>query len=172
MNKTVGIILIVAAVGILLLGSVLLGAYYVGEGTLTIGAAVLGFVILNIVLVIPLLAGGIIALSKAKSEAVDDAEEKDLRTILDAVKAKGQVDISELVIDLQSDRETVKDMIYRLVGMGIFEGYINWDEGVLYSEDAANLRDLEECKHCNGKLKLVGKGTVACPFCGTEYFLP
>ncbi len=171
MNKTVGIILIVAAIGVLLLGSVLLGAYYV-EGSLTISAALLGFVILSIVLVIPLLAGGILLLSRAKREAVDDAESKDLRMILDAVKTKGQVEISQLVIDLQSDRETVRDQIYRLVGMGIFEGYVNWDEGVLYSEDAAELRNLEECKHCNGKLKLVGKGTVACPFCGTEYFLP
>ena len=171
MTRTVGIILIVAAVGVLLLSGVLLAAYYI-EGSLTIGAALLGFVIANIVLVIPLMAGGILSLSKAKRESVEEDESKDLRMILDAVKAKGRVDISDLVIEMQSDAETVKEKVYTLVGMGIFEGYINWDEGILYSEDAAELRNLEECKNCNGKLSLVGKGIVACPFCGTEYFLP
>jgi hypothetical protein len=171
MNKIVGIILIIAAAVVLMIGSVWLAAT-AAEGSLRVSGAVVGFALLNIVLVIPLLAGGILVLSRAKRETVDEEEAKELRTILDAVKTKGQVEISQLVIDLQSDRETVRDQIYRLVGMGIFEGYINWDEGVLYSEDAANLRNLEECKHCNGKLELVGKGTVACPFCGTEYFLP
>ncbi|MBN1120994.1 MAG: hypothetical protein JXJ17_07945 [Anaerolineae bacterium] len=171
MNKTVGIILIVAATIVLLIGSVWIAAT-VAEGSLRVSGAAVGFALLNVVLVIPLLAGGILVLSRAKREVVDEEESKELRTILDAVKTRGQVEISQLVIDLQSDRETVRDQIYQLVGMGIFEGYVNWDEGVLYSEDAAELRNLEECKNCNGKLSLVGKGIVACPFCGTEYFLP
>jgi tRNA(Ile2) C34 agmatinyltransferase TiaS len=66
----------------------------------------------------------------------------------------------------------VQNQVHALVGMGVFSGYVNWDDGVLYSAEAANLRDLERCKYCGGELKLVGKGVISCPFCGTEYFLP
>jgi hypothetical protein len=59
-----------------------------------------------------------------------------------------------------------------LVGLGVFTGYINWDDGVLFSAQASQLRDLTQCKKCGGAVKLVGKGVVKCPYCGTEYFLP
>ena len=55
--------------------------------------------------------------------------------------------------------------------MGLFSGYINWDEGMLYSVEARNLRELENCRVCQGKLELAGKGVVQCPYCDTEYFL-
>ena len=87
------------------------------------------------------------------------------------VKARGQVNISDIIVELQSSLPEVQDMIYKLVGMGVFSGYINWDEGTLYSEQASALRDLQECRNCGGQLSLAGKGVVKCPFCGTEYFL-
>jgi len=62
-------------------------------------------------------------------------------------------------------------MVHQLVGLQVFSGYVNWDKGVIYSADAGNLRDLENCKNCGGEIKLVGKGVVTCKFCGTEYFL-
>jgi hypothetical protein len=79
--------------------------------------------------------------------------------------------VSELVIELGSSQQDVQDMIHALVGMGVFSGFINWEEGTLYSEDASGLRDLERCKYCGGELDLAGKGVVTCPYCGTEYFL-
>jgi tRNA(Ile2) C34 agmatinyltransferase TiaS len=62
-------------------------------------------------------------------------------------------------------------MIYELVGLQVFSGYINWDQGILYSSDASKLRELTQCKNCGGEIQLVGKGVVKCKFCGTEYFL-
>jgi tRNA(Ile2) C34 agmatinyltransferase TiaS len=56
--------------------------------------------------------------------------------------------------------------------MGVFSGYVNWDEGTLYSEQASELRNMTQCKNCGGNLTLAGKGVIKCPFCGTEYFLP
>ena len=74
-------------------------------------------------------------------------------------------------VELQVPRDEVKNWIYRLVGLGVFTGYINWDDGVLYSAQASKLRELTNCKKCGGEVKLVGKGVVKCPYCGTEYFL-
>jgi len=53
---------------------------------------------------------------------------------------------------------------------GLFTGYINWDEGVLYAVDAAVMRTTK-CPNCGGVREVVGKGTVKCPYCGSELFL-
>jgi hypothetical protein len=178
MTRTVGILLIVAAVAACLIGGVVFGAGFM-QGVnsvdntvgLTPGGAALGFALVMIVLVAPLAGGGVIVLTRSKGEAVEQAEADALRKILDMVKTRGQVDVSEIIIELQSDLPAVQDMIYKLVGMGVFSGYVNWDEGMLYSAEASALHDTTQCKHCGGKVSLAGKGVMKCPFCGTEYFL-
>jgi predicted RNA-binding Zn-ribbon protein involved in translation (DUF1610 family) len=66
-------------------------------------------------------------------------------------------------------RETVRDMIYDAVGRGLFSGYINWKEGVLYAAEAA--QGQQSCPNCGGTIELAGKGVFQCPYCGTELFL-
>jgi hypothetical protein len=139
-------------------------------GRLQLTGAVLGGGFLAIV-VLPLLGAGIFLLVRSGQEVADDAKRAELRRILDAVKARGAMPISDLVLELGSSRDQVQKEIHSLVGMGLFTGFINWDEGVLYSQDASALRELDKCKNCGGQLKLVGKGVVTCPYCGTEYFL-
>lgn len=170
MTRTVGIILIVVAVGICLLGAVLLGTGLASDKLQTSGA-VLGFGLLFVFLVAPLAGGGIFALVKGRQEQSEQASADAQRKILDMVKAKGEVDISELIIELNSDLDTVQGMIHKLVGMGVFSGYINWEKGVLYSSEASELRELQQCKNCGGTVEFVGKGVLQCPHCGTEYFL-
>lgn len=139
---------------------------------MTGGGRALGLVLLFVVLVGPLAAAGVIALTRGRKEIAEQAAAANQRKILDMVKTRGQVNISDVIIELQSDMPTVQDMIYRLVGMGVFSGYINWDEGTLYSAEAASLRELQNCRNCGGELSLAGKGVIKCPYCGTEYFLP
>jgi len=160
-----------------ILGGVLLGflgtAWLISQvvdGRMQSGGALLGAILLAI-LVLPLSGLGVVLMVRSGREAQEDQERGELRKILDMVKSKGQVPISELVIDLGSTRKEVQDQIHALVGMGLFSGYINWEEGTLYSAEAANLRDLERCKHCGGEVSLAGKGVLACRYCGTEYFL-
>jgi hypothetical protein len=173
MNRALGVVFIVAALGVCVIGSTVLGAGVAGmaNSSLTPAAALLGFGLLFVILVAPLGGFGIYILVRSKGEAAAEQEAAKQRKILDMVSAHGRVDISDVVIELHSNTDEVKSMIYKLVGMGVFSGYINWDNGVLYSEEAVGLRGLEECKHCGGKLTLAGKGIVKCPFCGTEYFL-
>ena len=133
-----------------------------------------GFVlllVLALVVAFPLAGGGVFMLRQGAKEEKDTAEAARQRKILDMVATQGQVSVNDIVIELQSDTATVQGMIHRLVGMGVFSGYVNWEKGVLYSADASALRDLNQCKNCGGDIRLTGKGVVSCPWCGTEYFL-
>lgn len=164
--------------GILLAGGVIVGIIifvlmrtYVAEGNLTQGAATLGMLIGFLVLVLPQWAIGGFLLFKGQQEAVTAAQATKRRELLGIVKTRGTVPVSDLAIELKVSRDEVQDMIHQLVGMGLYSGYINWEKGVLYSSEASQLRELTNCKNCAGQLSLAGKGVVACPYCGTEYFL-
>jgi tRNA(Ile2) C34 agmatinyltransferase TiaS len=87
------------------------------------------------------------------------------------VQSRGQLPIDEAALELQLPRDTIRDMINSLVGLGVFSGYINWDKGVLYSQEASKLRELTKCPNCGGEITLSGKGVARCRFCGTEFFL-
>jgi hypothetical protein len=104
-------------------------------------------------------------------QARQEQEASRQRKLLNIVQTRGQVKLDDLVIEMQQPREEVKNMIYSLVGLGVFSGYINWDQGVLYSSDASHLRELKQCPNCGGEITLSGKGVAKCKFCGTEFFL-
>jgi hypothetical protein len=171
MGKTLGIILIIGGivVGIII---VALMTVYRNEDELSSGAATLGMVLGFLVLVLPQLGFGAFLLMRGRQEAVVAESAGKQRKMLGMIKARGQVNIADLAIDLQSSRQEVQGMIYELVNMGLYSGYINWTEGTLYSSEASELRELDRCKNCNGQLELAGKGVIRCPYCGTEYFLP
>lgn len=170
MTRTVGIVLIVVSVGICLIGGALLGSG-LAQGNLATSGAILGFGLLMVVLVGPLAAAGIFTILRGRKEAEETSEADMQRKILDMVKTRGKVNVSDVIIELQSDLPTVQNMIYELVGMGVFSGYVNWDEGTLYSAEASELQDLQQCRNCGAGLSLAGKGIVKCPYCGTEYFI-
>lgn len=168
-GKIIGIILVVAA-ALLMLGAVAWLVSEVATGGLTAGGAALGG-LLALIIAAPLAGAGIFLLVQGAREEKSMAEVSQQRKLLNMVKTKGQVTISDLALELNSDLTQVKNWIYDLVGKGLFSGYANWEEGVLYSEQASQLRTETRCKHCGGEIKLVGKGVVSCPYCGTEYFL-
>lgn len=168
-GRIVALLLLAGGIVILLVGGLWL-AGSMSEGGLRITGALLGVGLLAVV-VLPLLGGGIYLWIQGGREAEEVEDRQEMRKILDMVKSRGQLPVSELVIELGASRDEVQNMIHALVGMGVFSGYINWDEGTLYSEDAAGLRDLERCKYCGGQLELVGKGVIVCPYCGAEYYL-
>lgn len=170
MGRTLGLILIAGGiiVGIVITALMIV---YRNEGSLGAGAATLGITIGILVLVLPQLGLGTYLLWKGGQEAAVTARAGKQRELLNIVKSRGQVAISDLVIEMNSTREEVQNMLHQLVGMGLFSGYVVWDEGMLYSEQASELRQLERCRNCNGELELAGKGVIRCPYCGTEYFL-
>lgn len=171
MGRTLGYILIAGGIIVGIVIFVLMRTY-VSEGNLTTGAATLGMVLGFLVLVLPQLAIGTMILMRGKAEEKTADRAAKQRELLGAVEAKGQARISDLAIELQMSQDDLRKMIYNLVSLGVFSGYINWDEGILYSKQASQLRELSRCLNCNGQLELAGKGVIRCPYCGTEYFLP
>jgi len=132
---------------------------------------ILGLVGCFSVFVLPLVGGGIYFLLRGRAETADLAEVEGQRKLLDIVSTRGKVSIADLVLDLKSTREQVQDDLHELVGRGLFSGYVDWKEGVLYSVEASKLQRQQHCPNCGGQLELAGKGLIECPYCGAEIFL-
>lgn len=166
-NRLIGILLIVFGV---ILGGVAAAWLFTNEG-LEGPARILGLALALIVLVGPLVGGGIYLTAFGGREAAQQQAASQQRKLLNIVQTRGQVRVDDVAVELQVPRSEVREMIYALVGLGVFSGYIKWDEGVLYSSEASQLRDLKQCPNCGGEITLSGKGIATCRFCGTEFFL-
>ena len=170
MGRVLGWILIAGGLVVAIVITALMWTYN-AEGNLSTGAAVLGFALGMVVLVLPQWGVGVYLLLQGSREAATTATAEKQRQMLDIIQSRGQVDINDLAIEMQTSRGDVQHMVHQIVGLGLYSGYINWDDGTLYSREASQLREMTECAHCGGKLELAGKGIIRCPYCGTEYFL-
>jgi len=168
-GRLIGMILIGIGIILLLGGSAVSLISSLSSAGGSIGGAVLGIVLSTILALIPL-AAGVYLVSQSRTEAAEQANSARQRKILDMVTTRGQVDIRDLVFDLNSNTEQVRNDIYSLVGLGLFTGYVNWDKGVLYSEAASQLKG-NKCPNCGGEQEFAGKGVIACKYCGAEIFL-
>ncbi|MBX3065599.1 MAG: hypothetical protein KF726_21665 [Anaerolineae bacterium] len=166
-SRLVGILLIVIG---LVIGVVAAVWLFTNEG-LEPSARILGLGIALLVIVAPLVGGGIYLTTMGKQESNQAAEAAKQRQLLNTVLSRGSVPIADVAIEMQIPQEKLRDMIYALVGLGVFSGYINWDKGVLYSSEASKLREMTKCPNCGGEITLAGKGVAKCRFCGTEFFL-
>jgi hypothetical protein len=168
-GRVVGLLLVIGAVAVCLLGGAVVVPRYT-QDELTLSAAVLGLAVAGII-ALPLLGIGVFMIMRGGQEAKTDVIAQKQRRLLDMVTTRGELPMNDAAVELQVSRDDLKNWIYRLVGLGVFSGYINWDDGVLFSAQASQLRNLTNCKKCGGEVKLAGKGVVKCPYCGTEYFL-
>ncbi|MEQ8677844.1 MAG: hypothetical protein RLP44_11655 [Aggregatilineales bacterium] len=164
-----GIILMVIGFGVAALSGLWLAVQARGDN-LSAGGALLGALIVFVPVAL-LLGFGIYLYTQGGQEIEEESTMRMQRDLLDILKSRGQVRTEEMAIELGVPMNMVQDLVHQLVGLQVFSGYVNWKEGMLYSEDASKLRELDRCKHCGGEIELVGKGVVLCPFCGTEYFL-
>ncbi len=140
------------------------------SGQLETTGFVLGLGGLLAVFVLPLLGAGVFLFVRGGREAEALAQAQSARRILDMVLTQGSVKVSEIALELDLNRDQVRDHIYDLVGKGLFTGYVDWDAGVLYAVEAARVRTTK-CPNCGGVREVVGKGIVRCPYCGVELFI-
>jgi len=168
-GRVVAGLLIASGALVLIIGLALLGVL-TAAGTLTVGGFVVGAFFVLIV-ALPVTGAGIFLFVKSGQDSQADAEAVKQRKILEMVATRGELRISDAAIELKATREQIQGWVYNLVGLGVFTGYINWDDGMLYSAQAAQLKQLDTCKKCGGKLTVAGKGIIKCPYCGTEYFV-
>lgn len=99
------------------------------------------------------------------------ALEKKQRRLLEIVKARGQVSLEELAAELTAPQGLVSDWLYGLVQRGTFSGYVNWDDGMLYSAEAKKPRKAGNCPGCGSQMGPGGRGVIHCEHCGLEIFL-
>lgn len=168
-GRLIGIISAVIGFGVAVIAGIWL-AVQLQSGALSAGGLLLG-ALLVFVPVALLMGFGFFMYMKGGEEAERESTMHNQRLLVDIVKSRGQIKIHDLAIELGASVDEVKELVHQLVGLQVFSGYINWDKGVLYSSEASQLRDLQECKNCGAQIELAGKGVVACPYCGTEYFL-
>lgn len=168
-GRLAGIILVIVGIFICLGGSAV--SYFSTRDVETGATAglVLGLV-LSLFIAIPFVGAGIYLVIRGRAEEKELSDIARQRKILDMVKTRGQVDISDLVFELRSTSDQVRDDIYKLVGMGLFTGYVNWNEGVLYSREASQLTG-NKCPNCGGEQEFAGKGVITCKYCGADIFL-
>ncbi len=127
--------------------------------------------ILALPVIAVLVGGGIYLYFKGRQEAAEFAEVQKEKEVLNMVITRGKVNISDVAIEMNVSVDQIKEWVYDLVGKGLFSGYVNWDDGILYSSEASKLKGEHKCPNCGAQLELAGKGIVKCPYCGTEIFL-
>ena len=169
-GKLIGMILIGAGLALLAVVVLWVGAGVASHKYEDLAAPVLGIGAAVIFGVVPLVALGGFLYVKGRQEAVGMAEVQKERTLLNMVQTRGQIDVATAVLEMKVSRDTMKQYVYDLVGKGLFTGYVNWDKGMLYSRQVADMPS-DRCPNCGGALELAGKGVVQCPYCGSEIFL-
>jgi len=168
-SRTIGVVLVVAGLGLAVIAGLWIASQISTDAMSSGGALVAaGLAFIPVVL---LEGFGLYLLQQGGSEQAQQSTMRQQRQLLDIVSTRGQISLSQLALELQANIDDVKSMIYQLVGLQVFSGYINWNENMLYSSDASQLRQLTQCKNCGGEITLAGKGVVQCKYCGTEYFL-
>lgn len=164
-GKTLGTILAFGGAAILILA-----VAWALANPLSSGARVLA-IIFGFIVAAPLLGFGIYIFTKGQAEVGEEKTIAKERKLLSMVMTQGKVNIADATLELNATRDETKQLIYDLVGKQLFTGYVNWQDGMLFSADAAQIKEGGKCPNCGGKLELAGKGMIKCPYCGAEVFL-
>ncbi len=169
--KMIAIVLFVLAIGWALAGaSFVLAAHSAGKVDAPATALGLGLFVGLPALGLLIGAGVLFRIGGQVGHELSDITEE--RAILDAVNARGEVFLPQLAAEMHTSPDSVRDAVYRLAGKDLFTGYADWKEQKLYSKEASKMTEGGVCPNCGGKLELAGKGTIRCPYCGTDIFMP
>lgn len=167
-GRLVGIILTVVGIGVAVIAGLWIATQV--SGGMSSGAAVMtaGVAFIPVAL---LIGFGIYQFMQGGAQAEEESVMQQQRQLLDILRSRGQVSVSDMAMEMHVPVDRVQDMVHQLVGLQVFSGYVNWSDGTLFSAEASKLRELDKCKNCGGEIVLAGKGIVVCKFCSTEYFL-
>ena len=169
-GKIVGMILIGAGVVICALVSLFVSSG-MASGQLEVAGAILGVGLFGVLPLLVLGGVGAWVVARARSEEQQLAVVRQKERLLGMVQAQGKVSLGTMMVETNMSRDEIKNVIYELVNLGLFAGYIDWNAQTFYSQDASRVGSAK-CPNCGGVRELVGKGIVKCPYCGVELFIP
>lgn len=167
-GRLIGILLVVFAVALAIVPALMLAPNLAG-GKLTPG----GFMICEgpAILIALIVAGvGVFFIVSGKKEEKEEIDIQKEQMILNMIDTRGKIRIADITYELNITRDQVAHYIYDLVGKKLFTGYVDWQGGILQSQEAKDMPQ-HKCPNCGGELELAGKGAVKCPYCGSEIFL-
>ena len=127
---------------------------------------------LALIVLLPLILGGLYMVLRGRAETKDLAEVDKQRKLLNLVQTRGQVSISDLVLDMQSNRDAVQHSLTELVGRGLFSGYVDWQKGMLYSVEASQLQGRKTCPIAAGNCSWPAKASSNAPIVEPRFFCP
>lgn len=167
-GKTFGIVIVVFAAAVAVM-PLLYVAANMADGKLTFGASMLCLGPAWLI-ALAIAGAGFYMMRSGSQEQKEMGEVAKEQAILNMVETKGSVNIADIALELGLTRDQITAMVYDLVGKKLFTGYIDWKAGILTSKQAAEMPD-GTCPNCGGTFEFAGKGTVKCPYCGTEVLL-
>lgn len=169
-GKTVGLVLMAAGVIVLVVAGLLIGSG-MASGELQASGAILGLGLFGILPLLVLGGAGFYLYRQGLAEAELMSDVRRKQRILGLIQSQGQASLEGLLLELKLTREQLTTDIAELVQQGLFTGYIDWKKLIFYSSDAAKVGSAT-CPNCGGTRETVGKGVVACPYCGASLFIP
>lgn len=99
------------------------------------------------------------------------AHRSDYKPLLAMIRSRGRVQLWEVAGELSRSPDQIKQLIYRAVSENEFDGYICWDDGILYSADVEAVNESRECPRCGGRIEPSGLRILRCTACDTEVFV-
>lgn len=106
-------------------------------GNLILGA------LLTLAFAVPFLGYGMFAYA-LHAQDEPEPEESDVaiqRRIVEFVNAHGMTTFPTLAEELNLDEQRIRDLVLDLLQLRIFGGFVDWDQGILYARNAAQLND-------------------------------
>lgn len=91
--------------------------------------------------------------------------------LFDTVRQRGYMSLDELADAMQTDRQTIQQVLQEMVTLNIFSGYYDPQQERLYAADNTDLLTLTHCRICGEPLHPVPQQVTTCPTCQSDYFL-
>ncbi len=92
------------------------------------------------------------------------------REMMALLRDRQQSSLSELAQLLKTGSEDLPPMIYELVRLDLFHGYLNPERDIVALLPTDQVNRLTQCAVCGAALASDGWTTLRCGTCGTEYF--
>jgi DNA-directed RNA polymerase subunit RPC12/RpoP/uncharacterized protein YjeT (DUF2065 family) len=172
-GRTIGLVL--SGVGILL-SLVIVGWGVAGVAEDRLRPTGLLLIVVGAVVIVlgPFVGAGLYLMRRGADEATEMNRLKLEQRLMGMIETQGRLSIPQAAAGLGVSRTEVQSMLYDLVGKGLFTGFVDWKAGTVVAQDAAQIQTTSTngvCPNCGGRVEMVGKGTVGCPYCGAEIFL-